>query len=309
MSEVVVERPLPPQLADALRHGPFDRALRAAIAHRGLSLARVRAHLRRLGVDAGLSTLSYWQRGQRRPEAPGALDTVRALESVLGVPDGSLVALVGPRRRHAGRVAAPDVWTRHSDLLARFELTGDAHPNDGLELAAAHDYAEVGADRALRRLTTRAVVSALRPGPDRYFAVFAADPGGRVVNGQVRAGEGCRVGRVRALPTAGLLAAELLFDRRLVAGETHVFRYAVSGCGGAPSPGVERAFTQPVDSYLAQLEFHRRAVPARCTRQHLPATGRDQDGPEDLQCWLGRLVSAYFTDLGPGTARIAVQWD
>lgn len=307
MSDVVVPPTLPPQLADALRRGPFDRALRAAIAHRGLSLARVRAHLRQLGVDAGLSTLSYWQRGQRRPEAPGALDTVRALESVLAVPAGSLVALVGAPRRHSGRVAAPDVWSRHPDLLARFELT--AHPNDGLQLAAAHDHAEFGADRALRRLTTRAVVSALHPGPDRYFAVFAADPGARVANGQVRACDGCRVGRVRALPAAGLLAAELLFDRRLVAGETHVFRYAVSDCGGAPSPGVERNFTQPVDSYLAQLEFHRRAVPARCTRLHLPAAGRDQDDPVDLRCWLDRLVSAYFTDPGPGTARVAVQWD
>ncbi|WP_406601626.1 hypothetical protein [Lentzea miocenica] len=55
------------ELGDALRYGPFHRALRVAIDRRGLSLFRLRAHLARMGLTVAESTLSYWQRGLRRP--------------------------------------------------------------------------------------------------------------------------------------------------------------------------------------------------------------------------------------------------
>ena len=92
--------PTPPaeldaNLVEALRYGPFPRALRTAIAHRGLSLARLGAHLDRMGVHVGQSTLSYWQRGLRHPEVPRALSALRALERVLALPPDSLVVLVG----------------------------------------------------------------------------------------------------------------------------------------------------------------------------------------------------------------------
>ncbi|KAA2258061.1 hypothetical protein F0L68_24065 [Solihabitans fulvus] len=298
---------LPPELAEALRLGPFDLALRLAIRHRGLSLARVRAHLRGLGTDLGQSTLSYWQRGLRRPEAAG--DTVRALETVLRLPPNSLVALVeagpSPRQEFAGVYPK---WERHAELMPKFDLDPTHRPNQELQVVAVHDFVEFGRDREQRRQTTRMVVSALRSGPDRYFAVFVGDDGCRIEDVAVRTGEGCRVGRVRHLPADGMLAAELLFDRRLVVGETHVFRFCVAGGAGGPSTGVTRSFARPVGSYLAQLEFHRRAVPARCTRQFLAAQAREPMGREDLQCCLGLVASAYFADLGAGTAQIGFEW-
>ncbi|HWO64663.1 MAG TPA: hypothetical protein VNO31_31965, partial [Umezawaea sp.] len=88
---------MPASLAETLRYGPFHRALRDAIAFRGLSLARLRAHIEQLGVQVGQSTLSYWQRGLRHPEVPRAIPTVRALEVVLKLPTDSLTSLIGPR--------------------------------------------------------------------------------------------------------------------------------------------------------------------------------------------------------------------
>lgn len=58
------------QLDSALRGGPFHVALRAAIAARGLPLQRVQHHLSRHGVKVGVTSLSYWQQGARRPQRP-----------------------------------------------------------------------------------------------------------------------------------------------------------------------------------------------------------------------------------------------
>lgn len=58
------------ELETALRGGPFHVALRAAITARGLPLQRVQHHLSRYGVRVGVTSLSYWQQGARRPSAP-----------------------------------------------------------------------------------------------------------------------------------------------------------------------------------------------------------------------------------------------
>ncbi|MFD5458677.1 hypothetical protein ACFWIR_27160, partial [Streptomyces olivaceus] len=58
------------ELDSALRGGPFHVALRAAIAARGLPLQRVQHHLSRHGVRVGVTSLSYWQQGARRPQRP-----------------------------------------------------------------------------------------------------------------------------------------------------------------------------------------------------------------------------------------------
>ncbi|MGW5741466.1 XRE family transcriptional regulator, partial [Amycolatopsis sp. NPDC003861] len=92
-----------PDLGTLLREGPFDAALRAAIRARGLSLDRLREHLRTRGVSVTTATLSYWQSGRSRPRRRDSVHGLRQLEAVLEVPAGSLVALLGPPR--AGRSA------------------------------------------------------------------------------------------------------------------------------------------------------------------------------------------------------------
>lgn len=82
------------ELDSALRGGPFHVALRAAIAARGLPLQRVQHHLTRYGVKVGVTSLSYWQQGARRPQRPESLRAVRALEEILQLPEESLIRLL-----------------------------------------------------------------------------------------------------------------------------------------------------------------------------------------------------------------------
>jgi hypothetical protein len=297
---------LPPSLAETLRYGPFHRALREAIAHRGLSLARLRAHLEQLGVQVGQSTLSYWQRGLRHPEIPRAISTVRALETVLRLPSESLLTLIGPRT-HAPRFAS--TWAETAPLLAEFDAVPEAaRGNADMEVLSVHDTVSIGMHREQRTITTRLVVRALRHGPDRYLAVHQGDEGSLVDSALVRAGEGCRQGRLRRQNASRGLAVELLFDRRLAEGEEHVFSFTIVDDTGGPTPGHHRTFRDVCGGYLLQLSFHRRALPARCIKQFRASAEATPVDVEELVCGLGGVVSAYYGEVGPGIAGIAVEW-
>ncbi|GDY31296.1 hypothetical protein [Gandjariella thermophila] len=310
-------RDLPAELDEALREGPFHRALRAAIAHRGLPLARLRARLDELGAHVGQSTLSYWQRGTRHPELPKAVGAIRALESVLRLPRESLVTLA----RLAGRPAGPapllpatpadpaDAWARTVALLAEFDSLPDAKRcNAELEVLAVHDTVLVGANRQRLAVTTRMVVRALVDGPDRYLVVHHADevPAGEDI--EAVAAEGCRPGWLRRAAAVPGLVAELLFDRRLAEGETHVFCFTVRDGTGGPTPGQYRMFRGSCASYLVQMSFRPEMPPARCVRRFRAADGTEPASADDLVCGLGGVVSAYFPDVGPGLAGIDITW-
>lgn len=97
-----------PALETALRAGPFHVALRAAITARGLPLHRVQHHLTRHGVTVGVTSLSYWQQGARRPQRTESLRAVRALEEILDLPDESLIRLLARDEEHAAHAAPRD---------------------------------------------------------------------------------------------------------------------------------------------------------------------------------------------------------
>ncbi|SDX74948.1 hypothetical protein SAMN05421504_103700 [Amycolatopsis xylanica] len=309
--------PLPRELADALRSGEFHHALRLAIAHRGLSLARLRAHLGRRGVHVGQSTLSYWQRGLRQPEVPKALPAVRALESVLQLPPDALVVLIGPRtsRAKAHQLAVSFSDLRSGDmgsivdqLLTELGAYPSSRYNADLELLWVHDTITFDAEHRQRSLHTRLVARARRQGPDRYITVYNGDEGCDIEGVELVTAEGCRIGRMRRHPGSDTLATELLFDRKLAEGEIHVFCFEVRDDSGSASPGYYRMLRDQCASYLVQLRFNRRALPARCVRQ---VRTRDDAIPvesEELPCVMGGVTSAYFRDAGPGLAGVAVEW-
>ncbi|RZQ60968.1 hypothetical protein [Amycolatopsis suaedae] len=309
---------LPPGLASALRYGTFHDALRLAITHRGLSLSRLRAHLVRHHVAVGQSTLSYWQRGLRRPEVPHALPTVRALESVLHLPADSLVTLLGPRRARTPCLSLKTSFSQLrpattgpvvDDLLA--ELGAYPAPtryNADVDLLTVHTEVTLNSRGAMAEVASRLVVRGRAGRPDRYTIVHTADPGQRSGPVELRAADGCRAGRIRRHGD-GILAAELLFDRRLAEGEVHVFGYAVRDTCETTSPGYFRMLRDPVSSYLLQIRFSPATLPARCVREFRAYEHSAPTEEEDLVCGLGAVASAYFDGAGPGIAGIGLEWN
>ncbi|GAA2971084.1 hypothetical protein [Actinokineospora diospyrosa] len=299
-------------LADALRRGPFHVALRTAIEHRGLSLARLRAHLSRIEVSVAESTLSYWQRGLRHPDMPHALTAVRGLETVLGLPTDSLVVLIGPRQR-GSRARKPSAsfaelvvagpTTR--ELLAQLGVDPE-RCNAGLELQMTHERVTIAADRTQGRIQTRLVSVAREPGIDRYVAVYHGEPGCDIERVRVTAGDGCRLGRVRRREIC--VAFELMFDRRLAEGDTVVLSYAVDDSSGLECPGYFRIFREPGGPFLLQLELPPADLPARCVQEVRTNDLRPPSISQDLYCDRGYIVSAYYSGVDRGIAGIALEW-
>jgi len=297
--------------------GDFHQVLRLAIARRGLSLARLRAHLEQRGIHIGLSTLSYWQRGIRHPEVPKAMPAVRALESVLDLPSESLVSLIGPRgTRTRDHRAAPSFTYLHPDqtgpaaerLLTELGDPGTMAGNADLEIMFVHDTCTFDAQQREDKLVTRLVTRARKNGPDRYVMVYNGDDGCRIEDVSFNTGEGCRTGRIRRRAGEQTLAVELLFDRKLAEGDIHVFSYEVFDSSGGVSPGYHRIFRYGCSTFLLQLQFDALALPARCTRQFRPHGGAQPSESEDLPCDVRGVTSAFFRDSAPGLAGIAVEW-
>ncbi|GAB2703748.1 hypothetical protein [Kitasatospora kifunensis] len=317
LPERTTRRAVQPELATVLRTGPFHLALRTALSARGLALHRVQQHLAQRGVHVGVTSLSYWQQGRRRPERAESLRAVRVLEEVLELPAHSLTRLLGPRRVGPDAGEGPPVATRpYRDLIA----PGDAV--DGLlaELPGPRDTdlhtvthierIRVGPDRQLLRRDSQHAVRAHRDGIDRYLAIHQGDPGCDVSQVVVRAEENCRPGRIRRDPAAQLVIAELLLDRRLRTGETHLLGYGFDDAP-APQPSTEylRGFNSGTGQYVLQVTFHPQALPVRCHRFASSAPGSLPYESEELTLDGHHCVHLIATGLAPCLLGIRWDWD
>ncbi|MGW4382861.1 hypothetical protein [Kitasatospora sp. NPDC004531] len=302
----------PPELALALRTGPFHHALRAAIAARGLALHRLRQRLAQRGVHVGVTSLSYWQQGLRRPERAESLRAVAALEEVLELPEHSLTRLLGPRR------SVPDpAWPPvrpYRDLITPAEAVDgllavlSGPPDTGLHTVTHIERIRVGADRRLQRRDSQHVLRAHRDGIDRYLAIYQGDPGCDIDRVRVRAEENCRPGRIRRDPAAHLLVAELLLDRRLRTGDTHLLGY---GFDESPSPQPSREYVRGFHAgagqYVLQVTFDPAALPVRCDR--FTRRAPDQSPLETEELTLDGHHCAHLVAGSLPPCLIGLRWD
>ncbi|MFE2594779.1 hypothetical protein ACFYO6_20585 [Streptomyces anthocyanicus] len=301
------------QLDSALRGGPFHVALRAAIAARGLPLQRVQHHLSRHGVKVGVTSLSYWQQGARRPQRPESLRAVRALEEILQLPEESLIRLLAEadsepeERRPAGRsyrahLAASGVLDQ---LLTEL---GYPSPDGGVHTLGHHERIRIGPRRELAGRESHLIVRAHRDGVDRFVAVHYGDPGCAPARMTVHALENCRTGRVRTHQETGVLVTELLFDTRLGAGDTHLFRYGVEDATAGVSREYVRGFGTAGGQYALQVRFDAAALPVRCHRftQHSPAAPRG--GRQELVL-SGQHHSVHLVEPRVRSGMLGIGWD
>jgi hypothetical protein len=295
-------------VAVALRTGPFEVALRAAIDARGLPLERLRSRLAERGLNVGIATLSYWQRGLRRPERPESLRVLAALEEILLLPRHSLTALLGSTRSRAGRRPHPygELMSSAGGLDALLSEL-DSPAAGKLGVVCQYDTVTVGAHREAVSIATVMVVRAFYDGVDRALMISHAEPGTDMGRAEMLAVDGCRIGRVRLDQGEHVLVAEMLFDQSLRAGETHPFSCEFRGNSRVESLRQVCAFRFPAGQYVLRVCFDPDALPVQCHR----FTARCADGPEEDTAGLTldshHCVHFVSTDLEPGV--LGIRWD
>ncbi|MGW1748286.1 hypothetical protein ACWCRD_22285 [Streptomyces sp. NPDC002092] len=300
------------ELDSALRGGPFHVALRAAIAARGLPLQRVQHHLSRYGVKVGVTSLSYWQQGARRPQRPESLRAVRALEEILQLPEESLIRLLAETDEPtcAGRPAGRSyrALVEASGVLERLLAELGSPLDGGLHTLGHHERVRIGARRELAGRESHHIVRAHKDGVDRFVAVHHGDPGCAPERMRVHALENCRTGRVRVHHDTGVLVAEFLFDTRLRAGDTFLFRYGIEDGTAGVSREYIRGFGPAGGQYALQVRFDEQALPSRCHRfaQHSPAAPRS--GRQELPL-SGRHRSVHLVEPRVRTGLVGIGWD
>ncbi|WP_189214446.1 MULTISPECIES: helix-turn-helix domain-containing protein [Actinokineospora] len=289
---------------------PFATGLRAAIAGAGVTLEKLAAELRGRGTPVSLATLSYWCSGRSRPERARSLAALAELEDLLGLPAGGLRRLL-PERRPRGWAAKREVepitaaapWHRVEQvrrLLDRHDLSRDGQ----LSRLSAHDRVEIGADRVKRVQHTRQVLRAEQDGIDRIVVVCWGDgpdsPAPVVV--PVR---NCSVGQVDIDDEAGLVAAELVFDRPLARRETIVVEHALHSATPPIAVSHQRISRLPVREYLIEVCFHPAALPHHCV-QFSEVDGMERVRAVDLDSEY--TAHALGLDLPPGKYGLRWSW-
>ncbi|ALG07227.1 hypothetical protein [Kibdelosporangium phytohabitans] len=299
-------------MLSAERDGDFAEALRAAIAARGLPLDRIRERLLRRGHSLTAATLSYWQSGRSRPERRESLAALAHLEDILEVATGSLTGLLGPPRprgrwtvRHDNRPQMQAFWPEPDPVAAALDQV-DIRWDERLTRISQHDQVFVGAHRGEIAFRSQQVLRAETDGPDRWVVIVHLDEHDRSLP-VVRPRRGCRLGRVVENPRAGLLVAELLFDRTLYRGDTIITEHELINRRPYPeATNYERKFRLPVRQFVLEVNFDLAAVPVECVRVRRMDDGTEDVAPARIDT-AGRVHDVVL-NFGPGCAGFQWTW-
>ena len=306
----------PANPGDSVSPDAFAVALRTAIRASGLSLDRIQYRLRSRGVSISVTALSYWQSGRRRPERAESLTALTHLEFVLGVAPGALTALLGPPRPRGRPQRTPQyppmdaMWGSHErvlSLLSRMNITSDT----ALSRISQHDRVEIAQDRGERSVRVRQVLRAEQDGADRWVLVYdVARPGNPLP--EIVPLQSCRIGRVARDEDAGLIVAELPFNRPLARNDTVIIEYELVFAGPPYARGDDsfnRKFRLPVRDYVLELHFDPRALPKYC-EQFALSTGEGELRPSrELVVESTGHTHAVALGFGPGTFGVRWVWD
>ncbi|OXM45165.1 hypothetical protein [Amycolatopsis alba] len=301
------------EFAEALRTGPFCRALSMAAQARGLSLRQLHYRLQARGASVSAMTLSHWQSGRSVPEREESLRAVEILEEVLAVQAGSLRRLVGSRRpRGRGVPSALPLQRRHRawghpaflpPLLEEFRdsLT---NPVRKIEL---HETFHVRPDRYTGRLVVRELIEARQDRTNTMIFAARSKPG--VPPPLVAEGSGCRPGTVLTLEEEGFSLTELVLDKTLRRGE----RLAIGFVQEYPRPIVaenhHRRIAEAVGRYHAEVVFSPAAVPVACRTWRIRTPENRTTGWVTVRPDDGHTIRVSRRNAAPGTHGLHWTWE
>jgi len=205
----------------------FARLLRAAISASDLSLADLAGRLAAAGHRVSRSSLSAWQSGRTRPARRDALAALPRLEQLLGLETGTLTTAVDRTPVPQGALLQPEVrppWARTAaarQLLAQLDVRPeDPTQPERLSLRFRVHVDERGRQEAMHFSTL------LRGGAataERLVPLARLEPLPTLPT--IPLLYGATLGRMRARPSLGLVAFELLLDEPLAPGEETLVEY------------------------------------------------------------------------------------
>ncbi|WP_409484931.1 hypothetical protein [Arsenicicoccus dermatophilus] len=292
-------------MPDGATRAEFAAGLHAALVRRGLPLARVQARLAAADHPVALSTLSQWQHGHRVPRSPRSLAVVAELERILETPPGALTVLAG--LVSAGTADRVRQVVTYAGAFTHLVQELGATSYGALETLGTHDRVTLDAVGALRRRRTVTVLRATAP-TDRHVIAHGMDPGGDVDKVTVRARSGCRLGRVLRDAEAGVVAAELHFDRWLGVGDTVVPEVQIDHTDVVPSTEFYRWSTTPVPLLVVEAHFDRALVPTTVQAYSRPRSDAPDTTSQELPIVGGDRVHLVRQPADPGVEGIRWTW-
>jgi transcriptional regulator with XRE-family HTH domain len=299
------------RLAQLLRTGPFDEALRTAVAASGLSLDRIQDRLKRRGSRISVATLSSWQSGRYRPERPSSLLVLSELEEVLGVPPEALSALIGPPRPR-GRRLATATDDRGLAAFGPHDMKGaldevDTRWDEALTRLSTHCRLELDPRGRERRMHSRQLLRAEVDGPDRWITGFQRDDPGPPP--KLRVEPPHRLGKVVENHEVGLVVAEIMFDRPLRRGDIVILEYTHENRTPRPySTVMETTLHVPVREYVLEVRFDPSALPESC--HSFRTVEPDADArPQERLLKPDAIGSVLAVALSAGPCRLGIRWD
>lgn len=286
----------------------FAEGLRAAVAARGLSLDRIRYHLRQRGHDLSIATLSYWQSGRSHPDRAASLAALGSLEEILGVPRASLAALLPPTKRLPEGLSSAatlslspihDAGRRLDELIAELGMTW----SEGLRRVSMHDVLVVAEDRSIIRHASHDLHIATQNGVASRAVGHVWPPGVR--DFRLEPTLNCTIGRIVEDLDQGVQVVELLFSRTLSEGESIVTEYRrVAPLGVDFDTYWERGFAVGIREVVFEVRFAPTMLPAR-----IEVYKRAQDGSEIVRRLSaeGGTATAIWSDVG--TEVVGIRWE
>lgn len=239
----------------------FASVLQDAISGSGLTLEAVQRRLSERGIAVGRSTLSYWQNGRRMPTGSSSIAVVEQLEQVLRVPQGSLVEALDEFAPPSPLMIF-DMVSTGPNVDALIDQLGCREDFLASECVGSVNTGSYGPKGELVTMHTAIAVRALAD-IDRLPFLHGGELGGDPHLLHMEVLGGGRMGRLCRDDASNLIVGEVIFDRQVRRGESHLIQYLVRDDNHLPAQSHFLLVNFPRVFLAMELAFHPDCLPVR----------------------------------------------